>query len=174
MPHDLRKLELSDEQEQELRRLFRYYGLEAKRCEKAKAYLAGCVMAAGSMEAALILMVNAFSQDIPANAKLPSKRLLKWDLAQLLVVAKMAGWLPAGLDVDNDEWIAQKAQVGDRAEVVRLLRNLLHPGRYVDDHHRQRVTKKYLKFAFDVAIEVVDSLFARIEKSVLERAKAEE
>jgi hypothetical protein len=55
-----------------------------------------------------------------------------------------------------------------------MIRNLLHPGRYADDHHRQRVTQKYLKFALDVVFEVNDWLDARIEKSLLEHMKAEE
>jgi hypothetical protein len=175
----MKHLSLSAEHEAELHRLLRFYHRDAKRCEAAKAYLAGCVMAAAALEAALILMVSAFPAEATATGKVPHRKsipkpLEKWDLAELVAVAKAAEWLPAGLVYPTDEWKPSRANVGDRAEVVRLIRNLLHPGRYLEEHHRQRVTKKHLHFALNAVAEVNDWLLARIERSILERIEAKQ
>jgi hypothetical protein len=85
-------------------------------------------------------------EEAEKTGKIPSPRgkpkpLLKWDLAELLTVAQKAGWLPSALDL-KDDWNWRKAKVGDYAEVVRMMRNLAHPARYLKDHHGRRVTNK--------------------------------
>jgi hypothetical protein len=62
---------------------------------------------------------------------------------------KAANWLPSGLTsgADRDR---RKAKVGDYAEVVRIVRNLVHPARYVEDHYRSRVTAKILRRQFEI------------------------
>jgi hypothetical protein len=55
--------------------------------------------------------------------------LLDWNLVVLLSVAKAANRLPAALNLDDD-WNGRKWKVGDYTEVVRMVRNLAHPGRY--------------------------------------------
>lgn len=172
------ELNLKEDQEAELHRLLGYYRREAKRCKKAKAYLAGCIMAGAELETALILMVNAFPQDLVSISGLPHtkkgvKPLLKWTLAELLRMAKKANWLPSGLDYEQDDWDHKKARVGDRAEVNRELRNLAHPAQYLSAHYRKRVTKKHLEFTF-TTINIVNSwLYSRIEDSVLARMEEE-
>jgi hypothetical protein len=52
---------LTMEQEQELYRLNRLYWREARKSERAKAYLAGCVMLGSALETMLILMINCYS-----------------------------------------------------------------------------------------------------------------
>ena len=146
---------LTDEEEREFSRLYRFYWREAERCEEAKAYLAGCVMLGSALEALLVLMVNCYCDEaaltglVPVRAGKPTP-LLDWNLGELLRVAKAANWLPAGLIVDKDEWNTRKAKVGDYAEVARMVRNLAHPGRYRKEHFRGRVTGKYLQQQFEV------------------------
>jgi hypothetical protein len=168
---------LTDDQEKELYRLSRFYWQEALRCEKAKAYLGGCVMLGSALETLLVLMVNIHSDDAEKTGKVPHKKgkakpLLKWDLIELIGVAKAAHWLPAGLDL-NGEWNNRKAQVGDYAEVVRMVRNLAHPARYVADHYRGRVTAKFLQRQFEVVLACRDWLAERNNKSLREHMKAE-
>ena len=175
----LKALELTEIQETELRRIFGYYQKETERCRRAKAYLAGCVMAGAELETALILMINAYPDDAMATNKLPRQKkaikpLLNWNLAELLRVAKAAEWLPSGLEYGKDDWNAKKANVGDYAEVVRDMRNLAHPARYMEDHYKKRVTKKYLDSVLDTINAVSSSLYSRIEKSLLQRMKEEE
>jgi hypothetical protein len=94
-------------------------------------------------------------------------------LGELLRVAKAAGWLPSALLYGEDEWSSTKAKVGDYAEVLRDLRNLVHPARYMEDHYRKRVTRKHLDLVFDTINAASSWLYARVEKSLLKRMKAE-
>jgi hypothetical protein len=169
---------LTDDEEKELYRLSRFYWKEARRCEKAKAHLAGCVMLGSALETLLILMINIYSDEAEQTGKIPTKKgkpkpLLDWLFVDLLRVAKAANWLPSALDLNNDEWSSRKARIGDYAEVVRQVRNLAHPARYVEDHHGQRVTAKYLQRQFEVVLLCRDWLSQRNNKSLLEHMKAE-
>jgi len=168
---------LTDEQERELWRLSRVYWQEALRCEKAKAYLAGCVTLGSALETLLILMINCFSVEAEQTGQIPLKKgkpkpLLAWDLAELLKVAKAAKWLPAALS-QNDDWNSRKARIGDYAEVVRMVRNLAHPARYLKDHYGKRVTNKYLQRQFELVLLCRDWLQAHNNKALLEHMKAE-
>jgi len=146
---------LTEHEERELWRLYRFYWREAVRCEEAKAYLAGCVMLGSALEALLVLMVNCFDEEAANTGHVPTKHgrprpLLDWDLAQLLRVAKAANWLPSGVTVDKDDWKSRKAKIGDFAEVVRMVRNLVHPGKYRKEHFRGRITNRPLRQQFEV------------------------
>lgn len=168
---------LNDEEEQELYRLSRFYWKEALRSEEAKAYLAGSVMLGSALEALLMLMVNIYDDEAVATGKIPTRNgkprpLVDWDLGQLLKVAKVAGWLPSTLEVD-EEWRSRKARVGDYAEVCRMVRNLAHPGRYVKDHARRRVTASYLKRQFEIVQLCRDWLAERNNKSLRAHMQAE-
>jgi hypothetical protein len=103
---------LTNEQEGELLRLSRVYWQEALRCERAKAYLAGCVTFGSALETLLILMINCFSDDADQTGKIPlfkgkPKALLDWQLVELLRVAKTARWLPAILS-QNEDWNSKR------------------------------------------------------------------
>jgi hypothetical protein len=148
-------LKLDDAQEAELHRLLRFYHRETDHYREAKAYLAGCVMAGAELENALLTMVNAYPDEAAATNKLPrqnktTKPLVKWDLAELLSVAKAANWLPSAMEYGEDDWDRKKAKIGDYAEVVREMRNLAHPARYMEDHHRKRVTSKHLEWVLEI------------------------
>jgi hypothetical protein len=168
---------LTDEEEKEVLRLNRFYWQEALRCEKAKAHLAGCVMLGSAFETLLILMINCFCDEAEQTGKIPRKKgkpkpLLDWQLVELLRVAKAAKWLPAALNPDED-WNSRKARIGDYAEVVRMMRNLAHPARYLKDHYRKRVTNKYLQRQFELVLLCRDWLSHYNNKALLEHMKAE-
>lgn len=148
------------------------------RCEEGRAYLAGCIMLGSALETLLMLMINVYPEEAEQTGKTPTKRgkpkpLIDWDLAELLRVAKAAHWLPSALDL-KDEWSSREALIGDHAEVVRVIRNLAHPARYATDHHRSRVTEKYLRRQFEVVLACRDWLAERNNKSLIEHMKAEE
>lgn len=114
-------------------------------------------MLGSALETVLMLMVSAYDDEAEATGKVPLRKglpkpLLKWDLADLLRVAKASGWLPSGLDLD-EEWSGRKAKVGDYAEAARQIRNLTHPARYLQDHFAKRVTARY----FERQLEIVDA-----------------
>jgi hypothetical protein len=108
---------------------------------------------------------------IPMRKKV-GRPLLEWDLADLLRVAKAANWLPSGLTsgADRDR---RKAKVGDYAEVVRIVRNLVHPARYVEDHYRSRVTAKILRRQFEIVLLCRDWLVERNDKALREHMREE-
>ena len=148
---------LEHDAERELYRLYKYYWREAKRCRMAKAYLAGCVMLGSALEALLMLVVNVYPEEAETAGNVPTskgkpKPLLKWNLQELLAVAKLAGWLPSNFRVGDDEWVTRSAKIGDYAEVARMIRNLAHPARYHLDHSRKRVTARFLEQQFDVVL----------------------
>jgi hypothetical protein len=109
--------------------------------------------------------------EIPLDKGKP-KPLLDWQLVELLRVARAANWLPAALN-PNDDWNSRKARIGDYAEVVRIVRNLAHPARYLKDHHGRSVTNKCLQRQFEVVLLCRDWLQARNNKALLEHMKAE-
>jgi hypothetical protein len=161
---------LDENAERELFRLYWYYWREAKRCRDTKAYLAGCVMLGSALETLLMLIVNVYPEEAEATGCMPKyggkpKPLLKWSLQELLAVAKGAGWLPSTLKVGEDEWSERRAQVGDYAEITRMIRNLAHPARYHLDHSRKRVTAKYLEQQF----KIVQACKEWLEKYNLDR-----
>jgi len=168
---------LTDAEEKELYRLQRLYWREALRCGESNAYLAGCVMLGSALETMLILMVNIYSDEVEQTGKVPMKKgkpkpLLDWKFIELLRVAKAASWLPSQLDL-NEDWNSRKARIGDYAEVVRMVRNLVHPASYAADHYRQRITRKYLRWQFEAVLHCLDWLAERNSKSLLEHMKAE-
>ena len=166
---------LSDDDAQELYRLSRFYWREARRCEKAGAYLAGCVILGSALETDLMLMVNVFAEEAEATGKLPTRKgkpkaLLDWDLGELLRVAKAARWLPTS-DDPNHNYHLKKAKIGDFAEIVREMRNLAHPARYRKDHSRKRVTARYLQRQFDLVEICRDWLVAYNNNALREALK---
>jgi len=64
-------IDLKDEKR--LDRLVHFYAREGRKCRKAKAHLASCIMFGSALEACLILMVSAYQNEIPANI-LPAKK----------------------------------------------------------------------------------------------------
>ena len=169
---------LTDDEQKELWRLQRFYWKEAIRCEDAKAYLAGCVMLGSALETILILMIDVHSEEAEKTGKVPvhkgtPKPLLKWELAELLRVVKAAGWLPTALNL-NDDWKWRRAKAGDYAEVVRMMRNLAHPARYLKDHTRRRVTSKYLQRQFEVVLACRDWLAAHNNRELFKQIEEEE
>jgi hypothetical protein len=172
-------LDLTDSEFAELNRLAGVYRHEADRCAKAGAYLAACVMDGSALETALILTVNAFPQEALATSAVPTRKggapkpVLDWSLVQLLAVAKKAKWLPAGLEL-GDDWSSRKAKVGDHAEVVRMVRNLAHPARYLEDHGGGRVTKKHVRFVDNALRTSFDTILEKVGASLQAQLKADQ
>jgi hypothetical protein len=168
---------LSDNEERELYRLLRFYWREAERCQEAKAYLAGSVMAASALEALLMAMVNVYADDAEASGAAPVKKgqirpLVNWDLSELVEVAKTTSWFPFSLDPDED-WDGRKAKVGDYVEVARMIRNLVHPGFYLREHSPSRVTAKYLRQQLEVLSLCREWLEKHNNEKFLENLKQE-
>lgn len=166
---------LSDSEERELYRLLRFYWREAERCQQARAYLAGSVMAASALEALLIAMVNVYADEVETSGVAPVKKgqsrpLVDWNLSELIKVAKTTKWFPFSLDPKED-WNGRKAKIGDYAEVARMIRNLVHPGCYLREHSPNRVTAKYLHRQLEILSSCRDWLEKHNSDKFLEHLK---
>jgi hypothetical protein len=164
------KFELTEEQYNEVVRLARTYYLEAHKCKSGKAYLAGCIMIGGALEASLLAFANCYPNEALSSTVAPTKRgsikpLAEWSLAELLAVATEQGWLPSGLSL-SEQWDNEKAYIGDYAEALRQIRNLVHPVRYTLDLPRKRITKRYLEASFEIFEVSTEYLMNKIGESL--------
>ncbi len=155
-------------------RLADTYRREAEKCRDSKAFLAGYIMIGAAFEALLLSFVNCYPHEASASVAAPRKGrgkgegvkpLLEWSLAELLAVAKERNWLPSGLSPD-DEWDEARAQIGDYGEVLRQIRNLVHPARYAVELPRTRITQRYLKLAFEILEVATHYLRNKVEDSL--------
>ena len=161
---------LEEQDFKELMRLYRSYRREAVRSTDSKAYLAGCVMAAAALEAALLAMIHIHAREVEAAGLVPNirrqpKPLLKWTLPEMLRAASGMDWLPSGLQLGG-AWIARRAKIGDYAEALRQIRNLIHAARYVQDHSPSRVTKRYLEGSLAILEGATTHLEAKVNASL--------
>jgi hypothetical protein len=133
------------------------YGMEADACYDAGAYLASCIMLGAGIEGYLLLLISLFTEQAfqtRAAKKLKHKNILKWDLGELLQVARDLNWLPS--EVSN-------ALSGDE---IRKLRNLIHPGRLVKDYSGRTIDKQKLDALHATCFEIYMRLSQKAESSV--------
>lgn len=149
------------------------YYEEAKKCRDAKSYLAGCVMIGAALETDLILMCHCYSNEI--SKKVPNlipqargkyKSLLKWSFVELLNVVRGCGWLPAGLNSEKDAWDEVKADIGDYAIILKNIRNLVHPSRYITDLGRLKMDNNYLETCLETLEVANDYFYGKLETSL--------
>lgn len=165
--------ELTEEEFNELLRLANDYHRNAVRCVDAKAYIAGCAASGAMLEAALIAMIHIEWKQIPSTFKSPRKGgipkpLLDWQFDDLLEAAHAAGWLQKTSHF-SESFALAKPEPGDYASHVRILRNLIHPQRYMRDHFKRRVTKKMLEYALEAAELIGQRLGKLVEKELAKR-----
>lgn len=169
--------DLSEDIYNEVIRLANLYHRQAKKCQGANAYLAGCIMMGASFEALLLSFANCYPDEAVKSPVAPRKKgevkpLIEWTLANLLAVVKERNWLPSALST-NEEWDDAKAQIGDYGEVMKDIRNLVHPARYAVDMPRKRITKKYLEGSLEIVEVACDYLMERIGESLQEAMEKE-
>lgn len=160
---------LEESEFKKILRLREFYYCEARICQDAQAYIAGCVMLGAALEANLVAMVAIFQNDVATCKSLPhGKRrqpLLQWGLGKLLRVANELGWLPAyPIDgtPDPKDW-----SIGAHAQVVRILRNLVHPGRYLNDFPNYQITADELTASF----KVLDGIHLHLSAALSDRMR---
>lgn len=166
----MEEIALSEVQEKGILQLAIKYKQEAKKCYKAKAYLSGCVLIGAAMETILLATANCFTGNVLSSRSAPKKkgkikRLDEFRFIDLIAVAKELNWLPSELS-PKDDWNNTKVKIGDYVEVVRQIRNLIHPVRYINDFGRKRVTKKYYDACYEIVNTAVDHLDSIINNSL--------
>ena len=157
-----------DEQDRIQNLAFEYRN-EAEKCQSAGAYLSGCILMGSALEALLLTTINCFPQLVLKAKSVPKKNgkikhFAEWGLADLIKVANELTLLPSGLS-PNDDWNTANAQIGDYTDIIRQIRNLVHPGRYLKELGWEKIPKEYLEACFNIVDAASEYLSKVIESS---------
>ena len=155
------------------------YDKEAKKCERTRAYLAGCIMLGAALEAGLLTMVLLYPEEVThtrtyRSRKKPARDVTKWGLFDLLKVARELSWIPSMLPIDSiarlsgvDPEVAwSKGDLSYFADFVREVRDIVHPGRYMTLWKRTRITKNYYGVCYDVVNLVLIYFMKKLAETV--------
>lgn len=150
-----------------------FYRSEAERCRKTKSFFAGSIMLGAELEGLLLAMVELYSAEVqrsPLTKEIckeydgrGKKSYYDWDLFGLLRIAKDMGWLPSG-----DGSTEEKAGIGDYAEIVRRIRNFIHPGFWAREYPEVNIEREDFENYLEVLEIARDWLRAKVERSLKE------
>ena len=144
--------------------LLNEYIAEMEKCGRAGAYFAGCVMAASALEAVLLAKVNLELLNENGNfSKFKRKKsLVRLTLGELIEAAKEAGWFPFAPD-EEIEGNLRKAKIGNLMEVVREIRNMLHPGKWLRDYPDiKHINKEHFEASYSILKGAIDHLYNQL------------
>jgi len=155
--------------------LFTFYRDEAERCRQSGAYLASCVLLASALEAALLAMAECFAGEVAeftrkSKAKELQRPRKEWGLSQLLLVARNLEWLPSS-HKEITTLDPHDAKVGDYVEVVRVIRNLIHPAIYLREYPGEAITEKHLDISYKVLELACECLSERLDRALKSKDK---
>ena len=156
-----------------LLKLMDYYQEEARKCKQADAHLAGCVVLAAAMEAGLLGMAYCLDTEVRGTEtfqRARDKDLRTWALKRLLDLANEMKWLPSNLPLGKEARLSgikpdeaiERGDVIYLADVVREVRDMIHPGRYVRLWSGVKVTMEYLDSVEERVQIVYDLLYDRL------------
>ena len=135
---------------------------EARRCAKAHAYYAACVMQAAVLEGMLIAMcdgdlnkVSAYLQTLPKEQR-PKGQVATWGMNQLIKIAVALHWLPSRVSSRG------RRKIGDWVALVKEFRNLVHPGKHVRDYPKVRLRKGHFSDSLTIVQVATDHLWASV------------
>lgn len=138
---------LSKEKYELLRKIILRYHSEAEKCASVRAYYAACVMLGAAFEAMLLQMCDLLGDEVAqAILKLPRKpkrSIERWRLDDLIEIAVAAEWLPVRQGPDLAE-----PGIGEKAHLIRRLRNLAHPGVHLREMDEVPITAAYYRVAY--------------------------
>lgn len=167
------RLRLTRRQFDSLQELLTKYERETRACAGARAYYAGCIMLAATLEGMLLAMCNMFDGEVatvlstmPQDTR-PQAHLLRWDLNELIIVARRLNWLPAR------EKERGRFKIGDWVELLRDLRNLVHLGRHVREYPKVRLRAVVFHNAREVFDAASDWILNRLHEDIRKRMEAE-
>ncbi len=144
-------MEISDR----LGKLAGFYDLEARRCVRARAYLAACVMQGAALEAALQAMCFLYPERVKKTTVYQKKRFrrkrnkaLDFKYHELINIADELSWFPP----KRITW-GKRTTLAGFAHELRKLRNYVHPGVWAPERPD---TMKFTKGVYGVAYEIFD------------------
>ncbi len=161
-----------------LNELMLSYRREAKRCIRAKAYLAATVMQVSAFEAGLQVMCLLYPKEVKKTKVYAGKhfrgkrnRTLEFSLHQLINIADELGWLPA----KHIRWAGKRTTLAGYSHEIRKVRNYVHPAVWASDRTNPLKFTKGVYGVVDEVIDVANSwLFHRIERDLLKAINRKE
>ena len=140
------------------------YDREVKKCERGRAFLAGCILQGALLEASLTAMALVYRESVWKtaaykkvknkvwkNSKRPVRWLRDFSLNDLQKVAAELGW------------VSVIAEVG----TLRNTRNLVHPGKYADELGRkERIGAASYRSQYVKLSRITGQLYKKLESSL--------
>jgi hypothetical protein len=147
------------------------YHREARRCLKAKAYLAATIMEVSTLEAALQATCLLYPREVKRTRVYQGKKfrrqrnkVLDFTLNQLIEIAAELSWFPPKLLT----WAGKRTTFAGFTHEARKIRNLVHAGEYGS---RRWEKFKFTKGVHSVVDEICDvgttQLRYRVEENIL-------
>ena len=146
-----------------LNELIGQFNVESKRCAKAKAYYAACVLQAAAFEGLLLAMCDGLLDEVEMYVlKLPSHerpkgRMEKWSLDQLIKIAYGLKWLP------SRHHIKGKRKTGDHVQLVKELRNVIHPGKHIRDNPNVHLRERHYSDSYTIVRQATGHLWQKFK-----------
>lgn len=176
MEQKTNKTILTEEQFNDLQKYLGVLWREIERCEEARAYLAGCIIAAAFLEALLLSVTDLFPEETEKAIKslckkkmLHKKEIVKYGLKELLLISFEAGWIPYK---GTEE--PEKGELGDwLLNYVRELRNWIHPGKKIREYTKMRITEKRFLAVVEIIEATRDLLLKKVFNSIEAKLKAQ-
>ena len=165
-------MEISDR----LGKLAGFYHREARKCVKARAYLAACVMQGAALESSLHAMCFLYPDHVKKTTVYQRKKFrrkrnkaLDFKYYELINIADELGWFPP----KRITW-GKRTTLAGFAHELRKLRNYVPPSVWAPE---QPNTMKFTKAVYGVAYEIFDVasswLLHRVHESLRKRMKAQ-
>lgn len=158
-----------------LNELMLSYRREARRCLRAKAYLAATVMQVATFEAGLQAMCFLYPAEVKRTGVYARKRFrgkrhraLEFSLHQLINIADELGWFPP----KHIRWSGKRTTLAGYSHEIRKVRNYVHPGVWARDRVNPLRFTKGIYGVVDEVIDVANSwLLHRVERSLSKAMK---
>lgn len=149
------------------------YRREARKCEKAKAYLGASIMQAAALEASLQAMCFLYPADIKKTSTYKRKpfkgkryKALEFSLSQLINIAEEANWFTGKTIILG----RKQTTLRELAHEVRNIRNLVHPGKWARElKSAEKVNRKLYEAVYEICDLATSWLLHRINESLRRR-----
>lgn len=146
-----------------LNELIGRFDVESERCAKVRAYYAACVLQAAAFEGLLLAMCDGFLDDVETYVRtLPSYErprgpMGKWSLDNLIKIARGLKWLPSRRHIKG------RRKIGDHVELVKELRNLVHPGKHIRDYPNVSLRKGHYSDSYTIVRQATGHLWQKFK-----------
>jgi hypothetical protein len=145
--------------------LINRFDREAQRCAKARAYYAACVLQGAVLEGLLTAVCDGYVNEVSAylsalpERQRPKGQPVNWTLDQLIKVAVSLNWLPIRRGQKGPR------KIGDWLNLVKELRNLVHPGKHLRDYPDIYLRKAHFTDSFSIVRAATDHLWQEVTRN---------